>query len=83
MTEQMNGRTGEAGKLTNEKRALVAVTAILQTSPLTLEAQAAVALNVATSIVAKMPGARENRGKVINAMTTEFRKRLQAYLPRE
>lgn len=43
---------------------------------------AAVALMVATGIVAAMPGVSERRGSVVNALTSEFRARLQKYLPR-
>lgn len=78
----MNTDANIAFQMRKEMQALEEVRASLQRSTLTPEQQAAVALNAATSIVRDMPGVRENRGRVINAMTAEFRKRLQMYLPR-
>lgn len=64
-----------------QKMALAGVFALLKQSGLSAEAQTAVALNAAVALVAEVPGVAGQRGKVINAMTEEFRKRLQLYLP--
>lgn len=64
-----------------QKVALAGVVALLKQSGLSAEAQTAVALNAAVSLVRDVPGVAGKRGEVINAMTTEFRKRLQLYLP--
>lgn len=81
MTEQIVAGNG-AGTMTNERRALIAVDAILKQSPLTPEQQAAVALNASVMAVARTEGAVKSRGSLINAMTKEYRERLQKYLPR-
>lgn len=54
----------------------------LKTSVLTPEQQMAVALNAAVMACSRLPGVSSVRGKIINAACEEFRKRLQAFLPR-
>jgi hypothetical protein len=64
-----------------KRAALSRVHALLKAAPLTDEERAAVALNAAVMLVGDMPGISAARGKVINAMCDEFRKRLQGMLP--
>lgn len=45
------------------------------------EQRTATLLNLLVTYAAELPAAQERRGKFINAMTEEFRKRLQRYLP--
>lgn len=55
---------------------------VLDESGLDPMGAAAVALMVATGVMAVVPGISERRGSVINALTSDLRVRLQRYLPR-
>lgn len=65
-----------------EYEAATAVKNLLDTLPgMAWDKKAAVAMVAAILIIGEEPSLKGRRGSVINAMTAEFRRRCQAYLP--
>jgi len=78
---EVNKLVNRGEKKSPNRVALVTIDALLAESPLTPEEQAAVAINAAVMAISRMPELRESRGKIINKVSDEFKKRLQKYLP--
>lgn len=69
----------EANLPTKGRMMMVSIDPILRTLP--FEARTAVLLNLLVTYAAEEPGVIEHRGKAINALTNDFKMRLQRYLP--